>query len=52
MLLCVLTQKYNDFIDIASEVIAEQTREVNGKEVPMWTQEEVDEIVVAQVNFS
>ena len=42
-------QEYHDFIEVAREAIAEYTREVDGKQVPMWNEEEVDEIVIAQV---
>lgn len=44
-------QKYHDFVEIATEAIMEYTKKVDGKEVPMWNREEVDEIVIAQVDF-
>jgi len=43
------TQKYNDFVEVATEAIMEYTKTVGGKEVPIWTREEVDEIVTSQV---
>ena len=38
-------------MEAATEAIMECKKEVNGEIVPMWTREEVDEIVVAQVNL-
>ena len=43
-----IIQKFHDFVEIASETINEYKKEVDGKEVPMWDKEEVDEIVIAQ----
>ena len=34
---------------MARELITAYTKEENGKKVPMWNSEEVDEIVAAQV---
>ena len=48
----LFSQEYHDFIEIAREAIADYTREVDGKQVPMWNEEEVDEIVIAQVTQS
>ncbi len=42
-------QKYHDFVEAATETIMEYKKEVNGEMVPIWTREEVDEIVIAQV---
>ena len=44
----MVIQKYHDFVEIAAEAINEYKKEVDGKEVPMWDKEEVDEIVIAQ----
>lgn len=44
-----LLQKFHDFAEIASETISEINKKDGDKVVPMWTKEEVDEIVVAQV---
>jgi len=41
-------QKYNDFPEMATESISAYTKVENGKTVPMWTKEEVDEIVAGQ----
>jgi len=41
-------QKFHDFPEITKELIAAYTKEVNGKKVPMWKGEEIDEIVAAQ----
>ena len=46
---CFVFFKYHDFIETATEAILEHKKEVDGKTVPMWTKEEVEEIVVAQV---
>jgi len=42
------TQTYNDFIATGTEAIQEITKEVDGKRVAAFTQEETDEIIVAQ----
>jgi len=42
------TQTYNDFIATGTEAIQEIAKEVDGKRVPAFTQEETDEIIVAQ----
>jgi hypothetical protein len=42
-------KKYHDFIEVADEAISEFTREVDGKTVPMWSPEEIKEIVMGQV---
>ena len=44
-------QKYHDFVEVATETILEHTKVVDGKVVPMWDREEVDEIVIAQVSI-
>ncbi|XP_046646973.1 cytochrome P450 3A24-like [Daphnia pulicaria] len=41
-------EKYNDFVEVATEAIMEHTKTVNGKQVPIWNREEVDEIVTSQ----
>nr|CAH0107693.1 unnamed protein product [Daphnia galeata] len=41
-------QKYNDFVEAATETISGYTKQVNGKTMPMWDKEEVDETVIAQ----
>ena len=33
------------------ETIADYTKEADGKTVPVWTNEEVEEIIIAQVIF-
>lgn len=43
------TQKYHDFVEVATDAIMEYTKTIDGKEVPIWTREEVDEIVTSQV---
>jgi len=37
---------------MATESISNYTKEENGKTVPMWTKEEVNEIVAAQVGLN
>jgi cytochrome P450 family 3 subfamily A len=34
---------------MADEAISDFTKEVDGKTVPMWSREEIDEIIIAQV---
>ncbi|XP_046632822.1 cytochrome P450 3A2-like [Daphnia pulicaria] len=41
-------QKYHDFIEMAHEAISEFTKVVDGKTVPMWSPEEIKEIVIGQ----
>ncbi|XP_046636806.1 cytochrome P450 3A2-like [Daphnia pulicaria] len=41
-------EKFNDFIEMADEAISDFTKEVDGKTVPMWSREEIDEIIIAQ----
>jgi len=41
-------QKYHDFPEMTRELITAYTKEVNGKKVPMWDGEEIDELVTAQ----
>jgi len=36
-------------VEAATETILDFKKEVDGKSVPMWTRDEVDEIVIAQV---
>nr|QST15042.1 CYP360A2 protein [Diaphanosoma celebensis] len=43
--------KYHDFIQVATEAISELTKDVGGNQVPTWTREEVDEIVIAQATL-
>jgi len=45
------TQKFHDFPESASEAISAQTKTENGKTVPAWSQEEVNEIVAAQATI-
>ena len=45
-------KKFNDFPEIATEAISSYTKEENGKTVPMWTKQEVEDIVGAQVRFN
>lgn len=44
-------KQYNDFVEAATESISAYTKEVNGKTVPMWEKEEVDEIIAAEVRW-
>ena len=44
-------KKFNDFPEIATEAFSSYTKEENGKTVPMWTKQEVEDIVAAQVRF-
>ena len=44
-------KKYYDFPETATESISSFTKQENGKTVPMWNKEQVDEIVAAQVNL-
>ena len=37
---------------MAAEAISSYTKEENGKIVPMWTKQEVEEIVASQVRFN
>ncbi|EFX88290.1 hypothetical protein DAPPUDRAFT_311602 [Daphnia pulex] len=41
-------EKFHDFIELADEAISDFTKEVDGKTVPMWSREEIDEIIMAQ----
>jgi len=41
-------QKFHDFPEAASESVSAYTKEENGKTVPMWSNEEIKEIVTAQ----
>jgi cytochrome P450 family 3 subfamily A len=34
---------------VADEAISEFTKEVDGKTVPVWSREEIDEIIMGQV---
>lgn len=54
LLLCnllwfLLLQKYDDFVEIATEAISQYTKESSGGTIPKWDKREVDEIVIAQV---
>jgi len=51
LLLTFFLQKYHDFPEMATESISAYTKDENGKTTPMWTKEEVDEIVAAQVGL-
>jgi len=44
-------QKYHDFPEIATESISAYTKKENGKTVPMWNKEQVNEIVTAQATL-
>lgn len=46
-----MAQKFNDFIQIGTETISAIKKEVDGKVVQAWNEEEVDELVIAQVNL-
>nr|CAH0107507.1 unnamed protein product [Daphnia galeata] len=46
------SEKYHDFVEVATESIIEYTKTVGNKEVPSWNREEVDEIVTAQTEFT
>ena len=46
-----LDQKFHDFPEMTTQAIASYTKEENGKKVPMWTEEQVSEIVTAQVSI-
>ena len=52
MILMFCEQKYHDFVEASTESIGDYTKEINGKTVPMWNKEEVDEIVIAQVSIA
>nr|CAH0108323.1 unnamed protein product [Daphnia galeata] len=41
-------KKFNDFIEAADEAISGYTKIVDGKTVPMWTREDIDEIIIGQ----
>nr|QST15050.1 CYP360A10 protein [Diaphanosoma celebensis] len=41
-------KRYDDFLEAATELVSKESEEVNGSRVPVWTKEEVDEIVIAQ----
>lgn len=42
-------KKFHDFPETATESVSSYTKEENGQTNPMWTKEEVGEIVAAQV---
>jgi cytochrome P450 family 3 subfamily A len=44
-------KKFHDFIELADEAISDFTKEVDGETVPMWSREEIDEIIMAQVLY-
>ena len=46
-----MQKKYHDFPEMATESISAYTKVENEKTVPMWTKEEVDEIVAGQVHL-
>nr|QST15046.1 CYP360A6 protein [Diaphanosoma celebensis] len=37
-----------DFVDMATEALSKAVREENGKKVPLWSPEQVDQIVISQ----
>ncbi|XP_057367188.1 cytochrome P450 3A14-like [Daphnia carinata] len=41
-------QQYHDFIEVADEAISAFTKVVDGKTVPMWSREIIDEIIMGQ----
>ncbi|XP_046449635.1 cytochrome P450 3A14-like [Daphnia pulex] len=41
-------EKFNDFIEAADEAISAFTKVVDGKTVPMWNRETIDEILMGQ----
>ena len=43
-------KKFHDFPEMAAESISAYTKEENGKTVPMWNKEQVNEIVTAQAS--
>ena len=45
----IFAKKFHDFPEAASESVSAYTKEENGKTVPMWSNEEIKEIVTAQV---
>ena len=47
----LLMKKFHDFIELADEAISDFTKEVDGETVPMWSREEIDEIIMAQVLY-
>jgi hypothetical protein len=47
----VYVKKFHDFIELAGEAISDFTKEVDGKTVPLWSREEIDEIIMAQVYY-
>lgn len=47
------TEKYDDFVQVATEILAEYTKSDSAdgsQHTFMWNKEEVDEIVIAQVS--
>jgi len=44
-------EKFHDFPEMAAESISAYTKEENGKTVPMWNKEQVNEIVTAQATL-
>ena len=47
----LLMKKFHDFIELADEAISDFIKEVDGETVPMWSREEIDEIIMAQVLY-
>lgn len=44
-----MIKEYNDFAQVASESIAEMSQDGSTTNRPLWSKEEADEIVIAQV---
>jgi len=44
-------QKFHDFPETSSEAFAGYTKEENGKTVPMWNKDDVEELVTAQATI-
>ena len=47
-----LTQKYDDYLDILSDILSEAKIEKNGKTVNAWSGDELEELICGQVVFS
>lgn len=44
-----LFKKYNDYLDILSEILSEASTEENGKQMKTWSGEELEELICGQV---
>jgi len=42
-------EKYNDYLDILSEILSEASTEENGKQMKTWSGEELEELICGQV---